>query len=50
MNHTVILGIILFNVTFVISPEFRYNLISSLTRLRLKLERMIDEEEKRTKR
>lgn len=50
MIHAITIGIMLFNFTVVISPEFRYLLISSLTRLILKMERILTEKENSSKR
>lgn len=46
MINAFIIGFIMFNMTFIMSQEFRYNLLTALVRLRLKLQQMIDEENK----
>jgi hypothetical protein len=50
MIHAITIGSMLFTFTVVISPEFRYILIFSLTELVLKMERIIEDEERRSKR
>lgn len=50
MIHSITLGIMLFSFTFFISQEFRYLLFFSLTELISKIDRIIEEEERRSKR